>query len=100
MSAALTFTPCTPTVQPPLGGLTANVVWPAGTVRPSTGTVATDFVTYQAAPVNALPAQSAGQIPPTSGLANDTGFWLIRALLVKTEIDTQHHVLQGGRRPR
>jgi sulfide dehydrogenase [flavocytochrome c] flavoprotein subunit len=62
-------------------------------VDPATNTVVTDFETYNAALVNVIPAQTAGQIAVDAGLANETGFCPIDPANMKSKMDANIYVV-------
>jgi sulfide dehydrogenase [flavocytochrome c] flavoprotein subunit len=62
-------------------------------VDPATNTVVTDFETYNAALVNVIPAQTAGQIAVDAGLANETGFCPIDPASMKSKMDANIYVV-------
>ena len=63
-------------------------------VDPKTGTVVTGFETYRnAALVNVIPAQMAGAIARTSGLANDKGWCPIKPESMQSAMDPNIYVL-------
>lgn len=62
-------------------------------VDPSTGEVETDLDTFQGDLVNVIPAQKAGNIAHTAGLANETGFCPIDPHSMRSKMDENIFVI-------
>ncbi len=62
-------------------------------IDPSTGTIETDLDTFKADAANIIPAQAAGEIALTAGLANDSGFCPIEGATMQSQKDENIYVL-------
>jgi len=62
-------------------------------VNPSTMEIETDLETFKADVANVIPAQSAGQIALSSGLANESGFCPIVAESMRSQLDESVFVI-------